>query len=291
MILKDENKVHTNNCREPLNYDRNGLKIRAAEKQEIGWINDCYDQVEFIHSHFDSEIIAIAEFDGEKAGLGRLVEVDEKNLELGGMYVFETFRGKGIAKEIVNFLLTYVKPYQNVYCIPFEHLLHFYKQCGFVNCSKFESVPQTILDKYRWCQEKYTHPTALLVLELNNCKKVQGKVRDLEGILLKESKIGQFEDGIGAFANRDFKKGEVVIKWDLKALSNGEYENLPEYEKNNFCHQRDGVHWLYPDPERHVNRFHSPNVVPDFEKQANIAIRDIKKGEELSIADNTIEDF
>lgn len=119
----------------------------------------------------------------------------------------------------------------------------------------------------------------------------QEKIRDLEGILLKESKIGQFDDGIGAFANRDFKKGEVVIKWDLKMLSDEEYESLPEYEKNNFCHHRGGIHWLYPDPERHVNRFHNPNVIPDFEKQANIAIRDIKKGEELSIADNTVEDF
>lgn len=39
------------------------------------------------------------------------------------------------------------------------------------------------------------------------------------------------------------------------------------------------------------DRFHSPNVIPDFEKEANIALRDIKKGEELSIANNTIEDF
>ncbi|MFI0435963.1 MAG: GNAT family N-acetyltransferase [Parachlamydiaceae bacterium] len=261
MISKDENKVQANNCREPSNYDRNSLKIRVAERTEIAWINDCYDKVEFIHSHFDSEIIAIAEFDGEKEGLGRLVKVDEKNLELGGMYVFEAFRGKGIAKEIVSFLLTYVKPSQTVYCIPFEHLLDFYKQCGFVNCFKFESVPKTILDKYYWCQKKYTHPTALLVLELNSHKKAQEKVRDLEDILLQESKIGQFEDGIGAFANRNFKKGEVVIKWNLKVLSNEEYENLPEYEKNNFCHQRNGIHCLYPDPERHVNRFHSPNVI------------------------------
>lgn len=119
----------------------------------------------------------------------------------------------------------------------------------------------------------------------------ENHIRDLEGILLNESKIGQFDDGIGAFANRDFKKGEVVIEWDLKILSNEEYENLPEYEKKNFCHQRGGLSWLYPDPERHVNRFHSPNVIPDFEKQANIALRDIKKGEELSIADDTVEDF
>ena len=109
--------------------------------------------------------------------------------------------------------------------------------------------------------------------------------------MLKKSKIGQFDDQIGAFANRDFKKGEVVIKWNLKALSEDEYEKLPQYEKDNFCHHRNGIRWLYPDPERHVNRFSHPNVVPDFEKQANIALRDIKKGEEICIAENTIEDF
>jgi DNA-directed RNA polymerase subunit K/omega len=31
--------------------------------------------------------------------------------------------------------------------------------------------------------------------------------------------------------------------------------------------------------------------VPDFDKQTNIALREINEGEELSIADNTVEDF
>lgn len=116
-------------------------------------------------------------------------------------------------------------------------------------------------------------------------------IKDFGDILLKESEIGQFDDRIGAFANRDFKKGEVVIQWNLKALSEHEYERLPQYEKVNFCHHRNGIRWLYPDPERHVNRFSHPNVVSDFEKQANVALRDIKNGEELSVADNTVEDF
>ncbi|MBX3718313.1 MAG: SET domain-containing protein [Parachlamydiales bacterium] len=116
-------------------------------------------------------------------------------------------------------------------------------------------------------------------------------IKNFGDILLKESTIGQFDDGIGAFANRDFKNGEVVIKWHLKALSEVEYENLSGYEKLNFCHQRNGILWLYPDPERHVNRYRNPNVASNFEKQANIALRDIKNGEELSIDEKTIEDF
>lgn len=151
-----------------LNYYQNILKLRTAEASEIGWVNNCYDQVEFVHSDFDNEVIAIAEFDQKKAGLGRLVKVDEKNLELGGMYVFEAFRCKGIAKELVKFLLTYIELFQTVYCIPFEHLLPLYKQCGFTSCSNLDSVPQKILDKYCWCQEKYSNPTSLLVLEAND---------------------------------------------------------------------------------------------------------------------------
>lgn len=114
---------------------------------------------------------------------------------------------------------------------------------------------------------------------------------DFGDIQIKESKIGQFNDRLGAFAKRDFRNGEVVIKWQLKALSEKEYKKLPKYEKDNFCHQRSGIRWLYPDPERHVNRSSDPNVMPNFETQANIALRDIKKGEELSIADTMIEDF
>jgi hypothetical protein len=112
-----------------------------------------------------------------------------------------------------------------------------------------------------------------------------------ENVLVKKSDIGQFEDGLGIFANREFKKGEIVIKWNLKTLAQEEYNKLTEYEKNNFCHKRDGIQYYYPVPERYVNRSKHPNVYPDFEKEADIALRDIKKGEELSILDTTQEDF
>ncbi len=160
-------ELHTGDLETRLNYYQNSLKLRAAEKSEMQWINHCYDQVEFVHSDYDNEIIAIAECNAQKAGLGRLVKIDDEHLELGGMYVFETFRKQGIAKEIVQFLLSHVKPTQKVYCIPFEHLLPFYKQCGFLDCTHLESVPPKILEKFHWCQEKYCYPTALLVLEPN----------------------------------------------------------------------------------------------------------------------------
>jgi hypothetical protein len=71
------------------------IQIRAASKTDIEWINHRYKEVDFVPSIFEKEVIAVAEFKGERAGLGRLVTLDEQNAELGGMYVFEPYRGKG----------------------------------------------------------------------------------------------------------------------------------------------------------------------------------------------------
>jgi hypothetical protein len=114
---------------------------------------------------------------------------------------------------------------------------------------------------------------------------------DFGDVIVKKSAIGQFEDGLGVFAKRDFKKGEVVVQWNLKVLKKEEYEDLSDYERNNFCHTRNGIINFYPDPERHVNRSKNPNVTIDFEKQADVALRDIKIGEELSIPECIKEDF
>ncbi len=44
---------------------------------------------------------------------------------------------------------------------------------------------------------------------------------DFSGVTLRRSSLTkpQFDDGLGVFANRDFKAGEVVISWRLESLS------------------------------------------------------------------------
>lgn len=143
----------------------NMVQIRLATPSEIAWINECYDQVRFIHSDFERELIAIAEVQEKKAGIGRLVTVDAKHLELGGIYVFQAFRNRGIARGIVTFLLQFSRPHQTIYCIPFEHLIPFYEEFGFTKCSSFDAVPEEIVKKYLGCKEAYAEPTALMVLE------------------------------------------------------------------------------------------------------------------------------
>lgn len=138
--------------------------LRVAEKSELAWVNKCYEEVHFVSSSFEKELIAIAEIEGQKVGLGRLVTWGDKLLELGGIYVFESCRGKGIAKEIVSFLLRQARGSQTIYCIPFEHLSPFYQQFGFVPCLSDPSLPAGLLEKQRWSATKYPHPTTLLVL-------------------------------------------------------------------------------------------------------------------------------
>ncbi|MEK6963160.1 MAG: SET domain-containing protein [Nanoarchaeota archaeon] len=87
--------------------------------------------------------------------------------------------------------------------------------------------------------------------------------------------------GKGVFANRDFKKGEVVIKYKLKSLTEQEYEDLPAMEKN-FTHVHWGIIHLYSSPERYVNHSSNPNTHPNFKDQCDVAIRDIKKGEQIT---------
>ncbi len=85
----------------------------------------------------------------------------------------------------------------------------------------------------------------------------------------------------GVYANRDFKKGEVVIRYDLKQLTQKAYEALPESEKN-FTHTHWGAIFLYSVPERYVNHSDTPNTHPDLINKWDVAIRDIPKGEMIT---------
>ena len=94
-------------------------------------------------------------------------------------------------------------------------------------------------------------------------------------IVIKNSKI----NGKGVFANRDFKKGEVVIKYNLKPLTKKEFENLSEKEKH-YTDFQDGRYWLFQIPERFVNHSCNPNT--NTKNKCDVAIKDIKKGEEIT---------
>lgn len=99
------------------------------------------------------------------------------------------------------------------------------------------------------------------------------KTDDVE---IKESLI----QGLGVFATRDFKKGEVVLKWDISNQISKEEFELKSIEEKMYIEILNGTYTLMKEPECRANRSCNPNCKID--NFCEIAIRDIKKGEEIT---------
>ena len=138
---------------------------RRAKKSEIDWINSSYAEVNFVPSNFDKEFIVVAEQNNQKCGLGRVVRIDNFNLELGGIYVFQSHRGKGVAQHIVRFLCDENTFEQSrIWCLPFDNLSSFYKKFDFKETSVIDhEIPIEIIEKYNWCNNNYEKPVLLLL--------------------------------------------------------------------------------------------------------------------------------
>jgi hypothetical protein len=95
--------------------------------------------------------------------------------------------------------------------------------------------------------------------------------------------------GKGVYADRNFKKGEVVIQYHLKPLTKADFNKLPESEKI-FVHTHLGQMYLYSEPERFVNHSLKPNTYQDLGKQQEVALRFINKGEMIT-TDATKDDI
>lgn len=87
--------------------------------------------------------------------------------------------------------------------------------------------------------------------------------------------------GLGFYARRVFRAGEIVLRWNLSRLiSKDEIDSLPESERQ-YTHPFDaGRILIVQPPERYVNHSCDNNtVVQDF---CDVAIRSIKAGEEIT---------
>lgn len=142
------------------------FEIRWCTESEIEWVNEQYRKVDFMPSNLNRDRIAIAVYGHERVGLGRLCYIRPLTIELGGMYVEPSYRGMGVAKRIIKFLLEYRDPEATVYCLAFAHLRNFYQDEGFqeVSVEGYEAVPHEILKKNDWCNETYSHKVLLLYL-------------------------------------------------------------------------------------------------------------------------------
>jgi SET domain-containing protein len=102
-------------------------------------------------------------------------------------------------------------------------------------------------------------------------------------VLIKKSRI----EGKGVFANTNFKKGDVVMKWDASmTLTKNEAKFIPARYRKYLVHHK-GRFIMSQAPEKYLNHSCEPNT-----KEGNlydVALKSIRKGEELT-TDYSIED-
>lgn len=95
-------------------------------------------------------------------------------------------------------------------------------------------------------------------------------------IIIKKSKINKK----GVFAARDFKKGEIVLKWKPKILKKEEIKNLKNSQKHYIYKAGKNKYFLMQPPERFIN--HSCEANTRTKNNCDIAVRNIKKSEEIT---------
>ena len=139
------------------------MNLRLATLDDAQWINERYASVHFQPSDLSRDLMVVAEVDGAPAGFGRLLPAGEHACELGGMLVFEEFRGRGIARAIIDELLRHTDG-RTVYCIPFAELEPIYAGAGFERIAPHQELPAYIHKKLDWCAREIDRPVILMVI-------------------------------------------------------------------------------------------------------------------------------
>lgn len=97
----------------------------------------------------------------------------------------------------------------------------------------------------------------------------------MPNVIIKKSTI----NNKGIFANRYFKKGDLVIKWKPKVISIQEFNTLVK-KHNIYLTKQDGKCFLMQPPEKHMNHSCDPNTKAI--NNSDVAIKNIKIGEEIT---------
>jgi len=95
-------------------------------------------------------------------------------------------------------------------------------------------------------------------------------------VYVKESAI----EGFGVFANRDFKKDEIVLDWKPEKVMSSKDMKIMQLSAKRFLSRVESQYVALSIPGKYVNHSCSPNTkVQNFN---DIAVRDIRKDEEIT---------
>ncbi len=95
-------------------------------------------------------------------------------------------------------------------------------------------------------------------------------------VIVKNSNI----EGLGIFALRNFKKGEIVLHWNTSHILSKEKIDQMSNKKKKYISFLDNKYVIMQEPEKYVN--HSCNSNTITKKFCDIAIKNIQAGEEIT---------
>jgi hypothetical protein len=134
--------------------------LRPLLATELEWTNARYAEVNFVPSS-EHDLGLLLSCDGVPAGIGRIVPLGDGAGELGGMLVFDAFKGRGLARELVAGLCR-LPGFKELYCVPFSELEGLYGSMGFATVPDGPGVPAPVSKKYNWCLGHYPKPVILM---------------------------------------------------------------------------------------------------------------------------------
>jgi GNAT superfamily N-acetyltransferase len=133
------------------------LTIRPLREDELAWAAERYREIAFQATPAGS-IALVAELAGERVGLGRLVPLGPRSVELGGIWTADAARGRGVARAMVRELFDRAAGL-DVWCVPFEHLTQFYLSFGLQRTNP--PWPDPIVAKVAECERRGQEVTVL----------------------------------------------------------------------------------------------------------------------------------
>lgn len=127
------------------------VQIVSLRDDSLDSANRIYERNEFLLSDAERDRTWGVVLDGEPIALGRLQQYSDGAYEIGGFWVDEAHRGKGLARALVRHALAQAPADAEVWCIPYDHLTGFYIGFGLQLIVDAQQAPASIREKLNWC--------------------------------------------------------------------------------------------------------------------------------------------
>lgn len=138
------------------------LKIVPAKKEDASFIKKYVKLLRLDDENLDYKQFFLAKIGNKRVGFGR-IKPYQKTFELGCLGVLEKYRGKGIGKKIVNYLIN-IFPQNEVYVI--TDIPSYFQRLGFKIA---KNAPWELKEKIcRVCRKKLRQNVVIMVYKRNH---------------------------------------------------------------------------------------------------------------------------